>query len=136
MCHLPRLPQQRDLISQLSPIHAKLSRESSISRKHPIHRCNEVQVFLVLIHTEKLSQIQKYDIYFIYMWYASETSIFSTSSFWCFFHQWQLLICTCLLQAETATKFLNVMWHYLESLCSNLKSHTITSVQSNHDRVT
>ncbi|KAK2363939.1 DENN (AEX-3) domain-containing protein [Trifolium repens] len=80
MCHLPRLPQQRDLISQLSPIHAKLSRESSISRKHPIHRCNEVQ-------------------------------------------------------AETATKFLNVMWHYLESLCSNLKSHTITSVQSNHDRV-
>ncbi|CAJ2632840.1 unnamed protein product [Trifolium pratense] len=80
MCHLPRLPQQRDLLSQLGPIHAKLSRESSIARKHPIHRCNEVQ-------------------------------------------------------AETATKFLNIMWHYLESLCSNLKSHTITSVQSNHDRV-
>ncbi|GAU19328.1 hypothetical protein TSUD_336140, partial [Trifolium subterraneum] len=79
-CHLPRLPQQRDLLSQLGPIHAKLSRESSISRKQPIHRCNEVQ-------------------------------------------------------AETATKFLNIMWHYLESLCSNLKSHTITSVQSNHDRV-
>ncbi|KAI5404745.1 hypothetical protein KIW84_051779 [Lathyrus oleraceus] len=37
--------------------------------------------------------------------------------------------------AEIATQFLNVIWHYLESLCSNLKSHTITSVQSNHDRV-
>ncbi|MBA0686296.1 hypothetical protein Goari_013905 [Gossypium aridum] len=27
------------------------------------------------------------------------------------------------------------MRQYLESLCSNLRSHTITSVQSNHDRV-
>ncbi|XP_027353327.1 uncharacterized protein LOC113863806 [Abrus precatorius] len=80
MCQLPRLPQQKELVSQLSPIHARLSRESSIARKHPIHRCNEVQ-------------------------------------------------------AEAATQFLNIMWHYLESLCANLKSHTITSVQSNNDRV-
>lgn len=41
-----------------------------------------------------------------------------------------------LLQAEAATQFLNIMWNYLESLCSDLKSHTITSVQSNNDRVT
>ncbi|KAK7284179.1 hypothetical protein RJT34_18920 [Clitoria ternatea] len=80
MCHLPKLPHHKELISQLGPIHAKLSNESSIARKHPVHRCNEVQ-------------------------------------------------------AEAATKFLNIMWHYLESLCSDLKSHTITSVQSNNDRV-
>lgn len=49
MCHLPRLPKQRELVSQLSPIHARLSSESSIARKHPVHRCNEVQVFLVPI---------------------------------------------------------------------------------------
>jgi hypothetical protein len=41
-----------------------------------------------------------------------------------------------LLQAEAATQFLNIMWYYLDSLCSDLKSHTITSVQSNNDRVT
>ncbi|TKY62294.1 DENN domain-containing protein 5B [Spatholobus suberectus] len=80
MCHLPRLPQHRELVSQLSPIHARLSSERSIARKHPVHRCNEVQ-------------------------------------------------------AEAATQFLNIMWHYLESLCLDLKSHTITSVQSNNDRV-
>ncbi|KAK8269754.1 hypothetical protein V6Z12_D11G150600 [Gossypium hirsutum] len=38
-------------------------------------------------------------------------------------------------QAEAATQFLTVMRQYLESLCANLRSHTITSVQSNHDRV-
>ncbi|KAL2344935.1 hypothetical protein Fmac_006220 [Flemingia macrophylla] len=80
MCPLPKLPQHKELVSQLTPIHAKLSKERSIAKKHPVHRCNEVQ-------------------------------------------------------AEAATKFLNIMWHYLESLCSDLKSHTITSVQSNNDRV-
>ena len=39
------------------------------------------------------------------------------------------------LQAEAATKFLGVMRDYMESLCSDLHSHTITSVQSNSDRV-
>ncbi|KAK7396487.1 hypothetical protein VNO78_17528 [Psophocarpus tetragonolobus] len=80
MCQLPRLPQHKELLSQLGPIHARLSKERSIARKHPVHRCNEVQ-------------------------------------------------------AEASTQFLNIMWHYLESLCSDLKSHTITSVQSNNDRV-
>ncbi|CAJ1898546.1 unnamed protein product [Sphenostylis stenocarpa] len=80
MCPLPKLPQHKELLSQLAPFHARLSNERSIARKHPVHRCNEVQ-------------------------------------------------------AEAATKFLNIMWHYLESLCSDLKSHTITSVQSNKDRV-
>ncbi|KAI5394429.1 hypothetical protein KIW84_061200 [Lathyrus oleraceus] len=51
MCHLPRLPRQRDLVSQLTPIHARLSSESYIAKKHPIHRCNEIQVSLLLKDT-------------------------------------------------------------------------------------
>ncbi|KAM7262623.1 hypothetical protein ACFE04_000306 [Oxalis oulophora] len=39
------------------------------------------------------------------------------------------------MQAEAAGQFLLVMTRYMESLCENLKSHTITSVQSNSDRV-
>ncbi|KAJ7972574.1 DENN domain-containing protein [Quillaja saponaria] len=38
-------------------------------------------------------------------------------------------------QAEAASQFLNVMRCYLESICSDLRSHTITSVQSDNDRV-
>ncbi|KAF7120865.1 hypothetical protein RHSIM_Rhsim13G0040500 [Rhododendron simsii] len=38
------------------------------------------------------------------------------------------------VQAEAAAHFLTVMRRYLESLCTDLRSHTITSVQSN-DRV-
>lgn len=37
-------------------------------------------------------------------------------------------------QADAAIKFLKIMRHYLESICSDLRSHTITNVQSN-DRV-
>ncbi|KAL9436186.1 hypothetical protein AB3S75_022275 [Citrus x aurantiifolia] len=79
-CHLPALPQQRELVSELRPIHARLSFESSIARRHPVYRCSE-------------------------------------------------------LQAEAAAQFLNVMGSYMESLCSDLSSHTITNVQSNNDRV-
>lgn len=39
------------------------------------------------------------------------------------------------VQAEAAAHFSAVMRRYLESLCSDLRSHTITSVQSNNDRV-
>lgn len=49
MCSLPKLPQHKELLSQLSPFHARLANERSIARKHPVHRCNEVQVFLVPI---------------------------------------------------------------------------------------
>ena len=69
MCHLPRLPQHRELLSQLTPIHAKLSNERSIARKHPVHRCNEVQVFLVPI-LKDLSlthAIQKINISIFYL---------------------------------------------------------------------
>ncbi|XP_034227018.1 uncharacterized protein LOC117636568 isoform X3 [Prunus dulcis] len=44
MCHLPTLPRHKDLASELGPIHARLSREGSFAKKHPVYRCNEVQV--------------------------------------------------------------------------------------------
>ncbi|XP_021893737.1 uncharacterized protein LOC110811521 [Carica papaya] len=80
MYYLPALPRYKELISQLRPIHARLSCESSTAKRHPVYRCNEVQ-------------------------------------------------------AEAAMQFLDAMRHYLESICSDLRSHTITSVQSNNDRV-
>ncbi|MCL7031108.1 hypothetical protein MKW94_013205 [Papaver nudicaule] len=39
------------------------------------------------------------------------------------------------VQAEAAGQFLTVMRRYLESLCADFRFHTITSVQSNNDRV-
>ncbi|CAH8361179.1 unnamed protein product [Eruca vesicaria subsp. sativa] len=80
ICNMPALPQRRELMAQLTPIHATLAHHSSTARRHPVYKCNEVQ-------------------------------------------------------AEAATKFLGVMRDYMESLCSDLHSHTITSVQSNSDRV-
>eukprot|EP00249_Psilotum_nudum_P015701 c25476_g2_i1 orf=164-2608(+) len=38
-------------------------------------------------------------------------------------------------QAHAAEGFLAVLRSYLESLCTNLRSHTITNVQSNNDKV-
>lgn len=80
MCHLPTLPRYKELTSELGPIHARLSREHSLAKKHPVYRCSEVQ-------------------------------------------------------AEAAAQFLTVTRRYLESFCLDLRSHTITSVQSNNDRV-
>ncbi|XP_057766955.1 uncharacterized protein LOC130987423 isoform X2 [Salvia miltiorrhiza] len=39
------------------------------------------------------------------------------------------------VQIEAAKGFLEVLRSYLDSLCSNLRSHTITNVQSNDDKV-
>ncbi|GMQ07354.1 hypothetical protein CsSME_00051574 [Camellia sinensis var. sinensis] len=36
---------------------------------------------------------------------------------------------------EAAKGFLGVLRSYLDSLCSNLRSHTITNVQSNDDKL-
>ncbi|KAH0651805.1 hypothetical protein KY284_031717 [Solanum tuberosum] len=38
------------------------------------------------------------------------------------------------VQVEAAKSFLGVLRSYLDSLCSNLRSHTITNVQSNDDK--
>ncbi|KAM6565021.1 hypothetical protein CsatB_025019 [Cannabis sativa] len=79
-CSLPTLPRQKELANALAPFHAKLSRETSMAKKHPVHKCSETQAY-------------------------------------------------------AADKFLKVTRGYLESLCSDLRLHTITSVQSNNDRV-
>ncbi|TYH64168.1 hypothetical protein ES332_D07G247200v1 [Gossypium tomentosum] len=79
-CYVPQLPQRKELVSELGPIHSTLAFEGSIAKKHPTYRCNEVQ-------------------------------------------------------AEAAIQFLAIMRDYLESICANLRSHTITSVQSDQDRV-
>ncbi|PKA60007.1 hypothetical protein AXF42_Ash009691 [Apostasia shenzhenica] len=39
------------------------------------------------------------------------------------------------VQAEAAGSFLGIMKCYMESLCSNLRSHTITNIQANNDKV-
>ncbi|XP_049346750.1 uncharacterized protein LOC125811288 [Solanum verrucosum] len=39
------------------------------------------------------------------------------------------------VQVEAAKSFLGVLRSYLDTLCSNLRSHTITNVQSNDDKV-
>ncbi|CAI9100703.1 OLC1v1037862C3 [Oldenlandia corymbosa var. corymbosa] len=39
------------------------------------------------------------------------------------------------VQVEASKGFLSILRTYLESLCSNLRSHTITNVQSNDDKV-
>ncbi|WOL10660.1 hypothetical protein Cni_G19419 [Canna indica] len=79
-CSLPRLPRYKELVSDLGPIHARLSCENAIAKRYPIYKCSEVQ-------------------------------------------------------AEAARQFLDSLGCYLESLCSNLRSHTITNVQSNNDKV-
>ncbi|XBH87327.1 hypothetical protein VPH35_074804 [Triticum aestivum] len=40
---LPQLPRYKDLVSDLSPIHARLSCENALAKKHPMYKCNEVQ---------------------------------------------------------------------------------------------
>lgn len=47
--NLPTLPRYRDLALELAPIHSKLSREGSFAKKHPVYRCNEVQVFTFIL---------------------------------------------------------------------------------------
>uniref|UniRef100_A0A0D9VPH5 UDENN domain-containing protein n=1 Tax=Leersia perrieri TaxID=77586 RepID=A0A0D9VPH5_9ORYZ len=42
-CSLPQLPRFKELVSDLSPIHARLSCESALAKRHPIYKCNEVQ---------------------------------------------------------------------------------------------
>ncbi|MCL7039849.1 hypothetical protein MKW94_000831 [Papaver nudicaule] len=77
---MPQLPKQKELISSLSPYHAKLVGESYLAKRRPIYECTEVQT-------------------------------------------------------EAAKGFLAVLRSYMDSLCSNLRSHTITNVQSNDDKV-
>lgn len=80
MPSLPQLPRYKELVAELGPVHARLSREKNNAARRPVYKCNEVQT-------------------------------------------------------EGAGIFLSVLRRYLESLFSNLRSHTITSIQSNNDKV-
>lgn len=37
---LPQLPRYKDLVSDLSPIHSRLSCEDALAKKHPMYKCN------------------------------------------------------------------------------------------------
>jgi hypothetical protein len=52
MCHLPTLPRRKELVSELGPIHARLSHESSNAKMYPVYRCSEVQV-ITIFHIKK-----------------------------------------------------------------------------------
>lgn len=43
-CHLPHLPEYKQLISQLEPIYARLSSECCNTQRHPVYRCSDIQV--------------------------------------------------------------------------------------------
>lgn len=42
---VPQLPKHKELLSSLSPYHAKLVGESYLGRKRPVYECTDVQVF-------------------------------------------------------------------------------------------
>jgi hypothetical protein len=50
ICNMPALPQCRELMAQLAPIHATLAHQSSNARRHPVYKCNEVQVSSLPMH--------------------------------------------------------------------------------------
>ncbi|KAK9069012.1 hypothetical protein SSX86_013128 [Deinandra increscens subsp. villosa] len=80
MSSLPPLPKQRELMTKLGPLHARLSSDKIAAKKHPVYKCNK----------------------------------------------WQI---------DAATQFLAAMRQHLESLCSNLSDHAITSVQCDNEKV-
>ncbi|XP_042050034.1 uncharacterized protein LOC121795567 [Salvia splendens] len=75
-CSLPKLPRHQWLVSELRPIHSKLSCEDSDAPRHPVYKCDAVQ-------------------------------------------------------SRYAIKLVSALRKYLESICSDLRFHTITNVQSN-----
>ncbi|XP_020576469.1 uncharacterized protein LOC110022034 isoform X2 [Phalaenopsis equestris] len=42
-CSLPQLPRYRELVSELTPVYARLACEDSIAKRHPVYKCSEVQ---------------------------------------------------------------------------------------------
>lgn len=64
MCHLPALPRHKELVSELGPIHARLSHESSIAKRHPVYRCSDVQVTMIC-HEKHLMFLLSLFIFFL-----------------------------------------------------------------------
>nr|GEZ59867.1 hypothetical protein [Tanacetum cinerariifolium] len=44
MSSLPTLPKQRELMTRLGPLHARLSSDKTSAKKHPAYRCNKWQI--------------------------------------------------------------------------------------------
>ncbi|GKB29172.1 putative uDENN domain protein, partial [Tanacetum coccineum] len=44
MSSLPALPKQRELMTRLGPLHARLSSDKTSAKKHPVYRCNKWQI--------------------------------------------------------------------------------------------
>lgn len=110
---IPQLPQYRDLYNALSPYHSKLVGESYLAKKRPVYECTDVQVSDVSLS------------FSLFALDIRRTIFNHLSSIVCFYNQ----------KVEAAKGFLDVLRLYLDSLCSNLQSHTITNVQSNNDKV-
>nr|GEX68889.1 hypothetical protein [Tanacetum cinerariifolium] len=43
MSSLPALPKQRELMTRLGPLHARLSCDKTFAKKHLVYRCNKWQ---------------------------------------------------------------------------------------------
>lgn len=132
MSSIPTLPRQKELMAELEPYHSKLVAENVSARRHPVHQTNEAQVqspdlpldivYLYLSLTLLFLKVDK-----IITLPAPLMHIYLIQEF--LFDMWSLL------QANAVNGFLGVIYRYLESLCHNLRSHTITNVQSNNDKV-
>lgn len=79
MRHLPALPRYKELVSELKPIYARLSLESSIAKRHPVYKCSEVQVHMIIMEflisiLVCFSYINRYVV--IFASYASDSFYF------------------------------------------------------------
>ncbi|KAL0308433.1 UNVERIFIED_CONTAM: DENN domain-containing protein 5B [Sesamum radiatum] len=133
---IPQLPQHKELYSCLSPYHEKLWGESYLGKKRPVYECTDVQFgnegngirdlgggSVGYLNRGILTIDQMWDSFGKFMKWLSTT--FMVSSFVAFGF----------LEVEAVKGFLGVIRSYLDSLCSNLRSHTITNVQSNDDKL-
>ncbi|KAK9948070.1 hypothetical protein M0R45_003658 [Rubus argutus] len=56
---IPQLPRHRELLSALSPYHAKLVGESFLGRKRPVYECTDEQVEAAKSNDDKVSLLLK-----------------------------------------------------------------------------
>ena len=135
---MPQLPRYKDLVSDLSPIHARLSCENALAKKHPMYKCNEVQVLIFVYYVECGSILFGSHYFFIEKKVLPPDPVHVQQI--CLYSMFvvfkvKMVLVWLILQAKASCQFLNVLRTYLESLCSELRYHTITNVQSDNDRV-
>ncbi|KAG5521427.1 hypothetical protein RHGRI_033857 [Rhododendron griersonianum] len=83
-CYVPALPRHKELIAELRPIHTKLSCQKEIARRHPVFKCNEVQVFSTLLQSLKHLAMKDADDPPTHCRHASTASDMSSVSSQCF----------------------------------------------------